>query len=108
MLSASFLAYRGQHPDFSLPQSQVVDDPNPAAFPAALRSPAKLSNSARTANQVAAFWVGRQRKLKCSMFVVRQIVVNQGREESALYERQHARIPVYVRDVYPSKTELAI
>ena len=67
-----------------------VDDPNPAALAAPRDPPANLMDPAGAAHHVTRFRVVGQRLLQCSIFVVRQILVNEGREQCALDERQHS------------------
>jgi hypothetical protein len=97
MLSASFLAYRGQHPYLTLTQTQVINDSDTTALPTPRQAPSKLPNATRAANHIPCFGILRDGSLERRVFVVGEVVVNALREQLRFDERQHE--PLYVRDV---------
>ena len=70
------LAINGQKPDLIILLFEVINHTHAAAFPFSSHCPADFANTARAANNLARFWILKQKTLQPQIFVIRQIIIN--------------------------------
>jgi hypothetical protein len=86
------LGVKREHPNLTLPCTQKIDDSDAAVLAAASDTPAKFADATRARNYHASFRIGKQRLLKLCVFVIRQILLHESREQLGFNEADHASI----------------
>jgi hypothetical protein len=65
----------------TLPQPQVVDDPDASSFPAPGDAPPQFPNATGSANDVTGLRVGDDRVLQLRVLVIGEVVLDEPREQ---------------------------
>src|SRR5450830_1290893 len=81
-----------EHPELATSTPQVIDDPQPAALAATLRTPAQLSHAARTWHDDTRVWLFVQIILELGLLVVFQVARKRLCEKGRFDKLEHAHM----------------